>query len=232
MAIPTETKSFLLCAATAWEARPLAKSLGLGEAEGALRSGILAGGAKATLLRTGMGPGRAAVSLEALKAEDFSMVLSVGLAGALQPGLKSGDLVADLQGCDLQILETMRAAAYARSAPIYFGRVLHSDRILCEPGDKSDLGRRERAIAVDMESAAIRAWAGRRGVASLVLRAVLDEVEDRLPSEPPVCESWSAGVAYLARHPAQAPWLVSLGLKQKKALKALAAFLAELLGKL
>ncbi len=143
--------------------------------------------------------------------------------------MATGDLVAELGGAELETLEAARAVAARQGARIHFGRLAHSERVLAEPREKADLGRRQRASAVDMESAAVRRWAADHAVFFHAFRVVLDSLEDRLPSVLPQGESFSELVRYAAGNLSQWPLLLSLALKQRKAMRALSRFLEELL---
>ncbi|MEK7858991.1 MAG: hypothetical protein AAB320_07595 [Elusimicrobiota bacterium] len=202
----------LLCAATRWEAAPLAARLR----------------GRATVLQTGMGAARTAEALSRLEG-GFSFVLSTGFAGALQPGMETGDLVLDMQGLDLELVQAARAAAETLKLRFHFGKVVDAETPLSAPEDKARLGRERRASAVDMESAQIRAWAESRGTPFLVARVVLDRVDQRLPSRVPEGEdAWSL-LRYAAQNVAELPLLLATGLRQRRAMPNLSAFLDRFL---
>ena len=124
------TGTILLCAATVWESEPLARSLSLKPLSPARFEGVVAG-RKIVLVKTGVGPAAASAFLSAFgSAEDYHMVLSVGLAGARQPAMASGDLVIDIQGADSELPPAARELAAELSLPLHFGRIIHSDEVL------------------------------------------------------------------------------------------------------
>ncbi len=113
-------------------------------------------------------------------------IMGVGCAGALSPGLEPGAVIAArrvLQGGGGPALEPppwrWRPGGQARG-----GTVVSVEEIVAKPESKARLWRRcggADPMAVDLESHAWAAEAARRGLPWLVLRAVLDPAEERLP---------------------------------------------------
>jgi nucleoside phosphorylase len=217
----------LLCAATRWEAAPLASALKLSAVSNDRSKGVCAG-RTVVLIKTGVGPEAASTVLDQLgPAENFHCALSVGFAGALQPGMASGDLVLDIQGADAELPPAARELAAKQGTPLHFGRIIHSDKVLASPADKRALGQAQRASAVDMETSSIRAWAGRRGTPSLAVRVILDGVDDRLPSSVPAGEDILSLTRYALGNIGEMPVMISTGLKQRRAMTNLCRFLEE-----
>ena len=144
-----------------------------------------------TLILGGMGPARAARAAEKMIREGARALISIGMAGALQPGISSGDVllperVADAGGC-LNTTESWRAAIVERLADTTLtvhGGLLHSvASVLGTASAKSAYGSSTGAVAVDMESAAIVGAAQRHGVPAVVVRVVVDPVDVNLPLE-------------------------------------------------
>jgi len=150
-------------------------------------------------------------------------VISSGLAGALQPGVRTGDLVADVREAPLELVQSMRETAEKRKLPIHMGVFLSANRVL-HPAEKRELGTKQRALAVDMESGALRDWTRARGGTFLAIRAVLDEIDDDLPEDAPSNGALGT-LAYAARHWRMLPKLAALGLRQGRAMRRLAIFL-------
>lgn len=222
----------LLCAATRWEARPLMRRWGLKPSSMDSFEGF-AGKTPVVLLKTGIGGESAARALAGRSDMDkVRCVVSTGFAGALQPGMASGDLAADLHGLDLELVEAAREIAAAQDALIHFGRIAHSDKVLSKPAEKAALGTAARASAVDMESAALRNWCAARNIPFLAVRVVLDGLNDRLPSKVPEGENLAALARYALENFGELPAMISTGLKQKKGMRALSAFLEKFLEKL
>ena len=64
----------------------------------------------------------------------------------------------------------------------HFGRLLHTNIVL-DPETKRRLGIEHRAVACDMETAAVRRWAQPK-LPVIGVRAVLDELKDEVPDAP------------------------------------------------
>lgn len=144
-----------------------------------------------TLMLGGMGPERAARAAERMIREGARAVMSVGMAGALQPRVSPGDIllperVADAGG-SLHTTVSWRAAILERLADatlIVHGGLLRSvPSVLGGAPAKSEYGRTTGAVAVDMESAAIVKTALQHGVPAVVVRVAVDLVDVSLPVE-------------------------------------------------
>ena len=217
---PVKSSSVLIAAATRWEALPLRAALGLTH-EGPQSWGGQVGVLRVRLLRIGMGAQAAAAALARIDVEHNapSLIVSAGFAGALQSDLRTGDLVAEqLTPCP----QAAKALASVSSS-VRFGRIQHSDVVLTEPWEKLECGRRTGALAVDMESAAVRAWAQEHGLPALALRVILDEAGRALPRSLPAGEDFLSLACYAARHPLSWPRLAALWPRQRRAAAALTA---------
>lgn len=215
------TSTILLCAATKWEAEPLARALGLARtSESSFGAGPL------TLAKIGAGA-RAAQGLARLAAPE--LVISVGLCGALQPGILTGDIVFDIQGAQSDWPPLAREAAAAAGTAIHFGRLVDSPRVLATREEKARLGESRRAAAVDMETAEIRRWAESRGAQVFAARAALDALDDEVPSELPRAEDAASMARYALSNLFSLPLLLSTGLRSRRAMSALGLFLSEFL---
>lgn len=202
----------LVTAATRWEAEPLEKRL---QNIPNLR-----------VVRTGIGPVKARQAVERLELDDSPLtVISSGLAGALQPGMRCADLAMDVREAPLELVQAARATAESLKIPLHLGVFLSTDHVV-GPDKKRELGAKHRALAVDMESSALREWTIVQGGTFLTARAVLDEMDDELPTEAP-----EPGIAnslkFAARHWRRLPALIGLGLKQRRAMLRLSSFLEE-----
>lgn len=150
-------------------------------------------------LKAGVGPKRAAANLEeALRTVPCSRILVIGYAGALDPRLKVGDLVAadralafslneiDHDWDHIQLDGTYHLTdgdVLARTAEdsglrITIGDVLTSPYVLGDPAHKSLLRDRFGAAIVDMETAALARVAGSMSVPLGCIRVVSDEAAD------------------------------------------------------
>lgn len=209
----TEKAPLLVCAATRWEHAPLTLALA---------------GARAAVLKTGVGPRNAAAALSLVR-EKPRLVVSAGFCGALQPKMFSGDVVLEVAGLELEIPQAARRLAAEKGYPLHFGRIFHSDTVLSTPAQKTATAREHRAVAVDMESSAIRDWAARNGVPFLAARVVLDAVDESLPADIPESEDIFTLAKYAVTRPSQIPLMVRTGLRQGPAMSRLANFLRDLL---
>jgi 4-hydroxy-3-methylbut-2-enyl diphosphate reductase len=129
------------------------------------------------VVRTGMGPRRAARAAARIEREPADVIAVAGVCGALDPSFEPGDLVvaSTLIGPDrarIELSSAGLAAALERA-----GLRVHSGAIACvarlsDGQPRAELARRTGACAVDMESIWLApAAAGRPFV---VLRAVSD----------------------------------------------------------
>jgi len=176
-------------AALAWEARAALDALQGVEVLGA-RSwrGYLGDGATARVVQIGVGLDRAA--RWAADVGPAGLYLSCGCAGALEPGLRAGDLVvADrVLGLDPTgrvvsdvSLEPADLVAWslARALRVRVGAIASSS-VLLHSADAKREAARHGALVVEMESGAVVAAARDRGVACAVVKIVLDEAADAI----------------------------------------------------
>lgn len=150
-------------------------------------------------LKTGVGPRRSAASLEeALKIVEVSQILVIGYAGALDPGLKLGDMVAVQSALALSLEESNPTWENARLDGTYeltqsdslarfasslaltaeTGNVLTSSHVLGNPAHKKMLFEKFRASIVDMETAALARVAASGNVPISCIRVISDEACD------------------------------------------------------
>jgi nucleoside phosphorylase len=150
-------------------------------------------------LRTGVGPRRAATSLEeTLRMIVPSHILVIGYAGALDPGLKLGNLVAvgtamafsldenrpdwehvRLDGTfELTNSEELVRTAKHVGLTACVGITLSSSYVLGAPAHKRLLYERFQASIVDMETAALAGVAASRTIPLSCIRVVSDEARD------------------------------------------------------
>lgn len=216
----TLVRSVLITAATPWEARPLAKGLGL-LPTGAGRWDGTVGGRAVTLLQTGIGAKKTTDALDAaIVAKDFQLALSAGLCGAMHADVKPGDIVADPHEVDIELVVPLRETAKELKLPFHFGRILHTNIVL-GPDAKRRLGAEQRAAACDMETQAVRRWAHGTTLAVIGVRAVLDGVDEALPEGAPEGEDAVALATFALKRPAALPALIGLGWRTGRAMKSL-----------
>lgn len=213
----------LITAATKWEAEPLAKGLELVRA-GENRFEGSVGGRRVVLVKTGMGAAKTAECLENdYVAGDFGLALSAGLCGAMQEGVRVGDIVADAQEIEMDYVVPLRETAKALELPFHFGKIIHTNIVL-QPDAKRRLGSEWRGVACDMETAAVRRWAGKT-IPAFGVRVVLDELDEEIPSDVPAGEDPASLARFALTHAAQLPRLIKTGMRSGRAMKNLTRFL-------
>jgi len=211
----------LITAATKWEAGPLVKALGLAEAAPGRYEGAI-GGRPVTLLKTGIGAKNTADALK-IRPESFGLAISAGLCGGMLKEAKTGDIVADAREADLDLVKPLRETALKLALPFHFGKILHTNVVL-KPAVKKALGDEHRALACDMETAAVRRWAGGK-TETLAVRVVLDEVHEEIPSEAPEGEDAASLARFALAHASSMPFLIRTGFRSARAMNTLSTFL-------
>ena len=172
---------------------------------------VIGGGVAATLDR----------DLDA-KAEMFpGIVLSCGIAGALGPSLRPGDVVID--GNVVVVERLGQALPHAHR-----GVIVGSDAIVATAAEKRVLHEQSGAIAVDMESHVAARVAVRKGLPFAALRVISDRADDDLPPaalvgmRPDGGMALGAVLASLARDRRQLPALIRTGRQADQAFRSLA----------
>ena len=172
-------------------------------------------------------------------------VLSCGVAGALDPALKAGDVVLGslfsgegrspgLQGAAPTTLDPgLRRGTLeewlARHLPdAHRGCIIGADSIIASAPEKAVLYAKTDAIAVDMESHIAARVAERHSLPFAILRAISDSADHALPPAALVGMKPDGGVALgavlasLARDPRQLPALIRTGRDANAGFKAIA----------
>jgi hopanoid-associated phosphorylase len=183
-------------------------------------------------ISAGGDPAATRAGIETLIKQGADRLVSFGIAGALDPGLKPGDLVlgsavrvpaVDRFTVDQKWL--LRAAARLPGAII--GEVVGSSAIVAAVGDKATLHRDTGAKCVDQESHWVAEAARAHGLPFIVIRAIADRAHDALP--PAVLVGLDsegnprtgAVLSALLRDPGQIGALVRVALATRAALRAL-----------
>ncbi|MEJ2111151.1 MAG: hypothetical protein P8Z37_14815 [Acidobacteriota bacterium] len=159
----------------------------------------LLGKRKIHFLKTGVGPKKSSISLQrALELLDVSQILVIGYAGALDPRLKLGSLVAvdkalackiDKSNPAVENIKLERAFTLSSGGsfpqmeetmqlPIIPGDTLTTAHVWGSPIHKKVLREKFGASIVDMETASLAAVADSFGIPLHCLRAVSDEAGD------------------------------------------------------
>lgn len=139
-----------------------------------------------------------------------AVILSSGIAGALDPALKVGDVVLD---GDAAVVERLRAIL----PEAVVGGVVGRDVMTSTVAGKRALRAETGAVAVDMESHVAARVAARRGLPFAAVRIISDSAGEALPPAAQIGMKPDGGVALgavlvsLARNPAQLPALIRTG---------------------
>ena len=169
-------------------------------------------------------PMRLAVALAAMPRP--SAILSLGIAGGLDPALRPGDLVVarDVVAEARWRADEAWSAAIAEACGALRADIAGTDRVIASARAKATLRAATGAVAVDMESAAV----ARLGVPFAVLRAIADTADEALPAAAAVGLDAAGNPApwrvmhALLRRPQDLPGLIRLAWRSRTALAALA----------
>jgi hopanoid-associated phosphorylase len=197
------------------------------EAKIARRAGlrtIIAGGSKER---------RAAAIAQAI-AEGATGLISFGIAGGLDPRLKPGtvllpEMVHTEAGEAFAADETWRRRMLAHVPDAVAGAMYGAEAVVARVAEKKSLFDRTKAVAVDLESAAVARAAARAGIPFIVLRTVADPAHRALPQAAVRGLTGEGKVAYgsvfghLARKPHQFPSLLFIAFETRRALTAIYA---------
>jgi nucleoside phosphorylase len=182
----------------------------------------------------GVGPGRAGSALAAIldaRTPGLAGVLVLGVAGGLNPGLESGDLLlADryslqngaAQGAgqaikpDPQMLHSAEQAALGLSMPVCSGGALTVDHLVSQPKERQDLRAQYQVDSVNMEDYRAAEAAQKTGVPFLSARVVLDTAGERLPGYLP---GLAKSPYKVLTHVLLMPWRIPTLLRLKRQLQ-------------
>jgi adenosylhomocysteine nucleosidase len=143
----------------------------------------------ALLAVSGMGCALAAIASQRLADAGVTALMSFGLAGGLDPGLRAGSIVLPSEVISLEGAGFFTAAAWrerfrlviAKQHPVAAGKLLTSSQPLAAVADKAAAFRRTGAVAVDMESLGIAEVAAARSLPFIAVRVIVDTAADVLP---------------------------------------------------
>jgi adenosylhomocysteine nucleosidase len=182
----------------------------------------------------GAGDRERTIALVEAAVQRASCLMSFGIAGALSPDLRAGDLVisAEVVSNDQRWRADERfqdrVAELTLEIGAYRGAVLGADAILPTGQAKSKAWIETGALAVDLESAVVARIASRAGIPFLVVRTIADTASRELPPAAliPLSEAGTPNLARVLasvlRRPRQIGTLIGLALETRMALLALA----------
>jgi len=159
-------------------------------------------------------------------------LVSVGLAGGLDPSLRPGDLVIPQWVLCRGTRYRADAALSLRLGGTTPHLLLGGDAIVASAADKQRLWRETGAAAVDLESGAVARTAAEGGVPFAVLRAVCDPAERALPRAASIGLDSQGAIAFwrtlasLIAKPRQLPVMLRLATDAVVARRALLARLS------
>jgi len=142
------------------------------------------GSNEVTVLLTGMGVENAVKAMQSLPIEMHDVCISTGLTGALQSGLKPGDVVVARTSKTLDqklrvesdaVLVDFAVACGARAVNVS----LTSDKVVATADEKQELSA--RGSVVEMETSHVLAAAGKHQVPAVAVRAISDAADEDLP---------------------------------------------------
>ena len=148
-----------------------------------------------TVVRSGVGPLSTAGRLaEIPEPGEFDCVLSIGCAGALSPSLNIGDVVIPNEIVDdaspgvsynpsSELLDIAKRCCEECGFTSHSNTTVSTSEVAATVEAKESLAEKCGAVAVDMETAQVAAWADKLGLPMLALRTISDTSIDRIPPE-------------------------------------------------
>jgi len=194
-------------------------------------------GAEIGVVLTGIGPRQAALAVSrvlAAEQDSLKFCVSSGVAGALRPEYKIGQVLAaaSVSGSPAKrVLESsaplISFAAELGATPV--GRFLTAEHVIVRAEEKHYLGR--EADAVDMESFEILRKCAECGIPAAAIRAVSDTAEQELPLDMDRIldrhgqHSLPRVMGQVVLHPRSLPGLVNFGQRSRRAAGSVTRFL-------
>jgi adenosylhomocysteine nucleosidase len=181
----------------------------------------------------GGGDHRRTVKIVEEAASAAECLVSFGIAGALKPGLRAGDIIlsTEVVDDDKRWLSSdslrSRIAELVEEIGAIEGPVLGAQIALATKADKRRAWRETGALAVDLESVVVARAAAALGIPFVVLRAVADPAARELPPAALVPLSGDGKpalgpvLASVLRRPKQLPNLLTVAREARQALQAL-----------
>jgi adenosylhomocysteine nucleosidase len=199
------------------------------------------GGIRVASVESGAGMQKAARATRALiDGHSPSWIIACGFAGALDDGIKIGDVVVansviDSTGDSIATPHGMQADS---AKGLHVGRLLTADRIVRLVEEKRSLAANYDALACDMESYAVATVCREAKIPLMIVRTITDDLSADLPAEVHALLASSgagrlgAAVGALWNRPESAKDLWKLRENASLASRRLAPFLASVVEQL
>jgi adenosylhomocysteine nucleosidase len=197
-------------------------------------------GADALTISTGGDPGATRAGIAQLIARGADRLVSFGIAGALDPGSKPGDLiiasaVQTTDGVRVPVDQKWLVQLSTHLSGARVADVVGRTQIAATAESKAMLHRDTGAACVDQESHWVADAAHANRLPFIVIRAIADRAGDNLP--PAVLVGLDAQgnprtgavIGALLRNPVQLPGLIRIALQTNRALRSLLRGRAALL---
>ncbi len=162
--------------------------------------GQLADGTTLLCVCSGVGPDNALAAARWLVGRGARALVVVGVAGGLAGDLKTGELLlaetvledqaghlSEPRVLDPRLIRAARNALQMQGLAFRIGRLLTSHRPVPAVVDKQTLHQQSRALAVDMETAAVARSSREAGLPFLCLRSICDAADRAVPQDLLAC---------------------------------------------
>jgi len=172
--------------------------------------------------------------IEAALTTDVAAIISIGIAGALEPSLQVGDAVIATEVVPGKVNDAWADRLAAALPAARRGAIAGSSRMVVDAAGKAALHQQTAALCVDMESHIAAEVAAACGLPFAALRFISDGADRALPKaaqagmKPDGGMDLPAVLRSLAGDPRQLPALIRTGREAEAAFKALAAARARL----
>ncbi|MEO6053005.1 MAG: hypothetical protein ABIP97_03245 [Chthoniobacterales bacterium] len=167
--------------------------------EGQIFEKAVKGNPDIRILYTGVGSDRAKKAIDDFLTNNRpSHILASGFAGGVKPDIRRGDLIVDFPDSVTSgpgIIDKLEDSGFS----VQKGLILTVDVVVDSNEERLGLGEQRGALAVDMESSAIRESAAAYQIPVLGLRIVTDSIQEPLPVPPEVLLDAAMGKTSIGR---------------------------------